>query len=170
MWTSRRALWHVCMCGSKWWWSLSFLCDRGKKLKNSPPPPPLSSVVCCVIWSLALTVTDTHTFFVAGYVLTVWWSCMQSVPSDTCTWQHESHSAKRRVCPKFYPTATSPRLLKKKNKKRTEKKRRNTSEQSFVLILGCREGCVSAWEGIGISTGFYCHSILKIHFCHRRIL
>ena len=79
---------HVCMCGSKWWWSLSFLCDGGGKEK------PALCVVCCVIWSLALTVTNIRPPAPTFSVANVWWSCMQSVPSDTWTWKHESHSAK----------------------------------------------------------------------------
>lgn len=118
-------------------------------------------VVCCVIWSLALTVTNIRPLL-CGWLRAVWWSCMQSVPRDTWPWQHESHSANSLslVC----PTATSPQLLKKKLKQT------NPWKQSLVLILGCREGWVSAWVRIGICTGFYCHSILKTHFCHRRIL
>lgn len=51
----------------------------------------------------------------------------------------------------------------------TEEKDKLSQQQSFpVLIRGCREGTGSAWVGIGIYTGFYCH--LKIHFCHRGIL
>lgn len=88
---------HVVLCGTFACVAVSggevcLLCDRDKKKrkKNSPPPPP--RVVCCVIWSLALTVTNTPPL--CGWLRAIWWSCMQSVPSDTWSWQHESHSAR----------------------------------------------------------------------------
>lgn len=71
MWMSHRALQHVCMCGSKWWWSLSFSVWR----KQISPP----CCLLCNLVSLALTVTNTHPFSVADYVLSEG-SCMPSVP------------------------------------------------------------------------------------------
>lgn len=123
-------------------------CVTEEKKKTAP------CVVCCVIWSLALTVTNTRPSSVAGYVL-----------SDGAACSLCQVIIQPRVSPRFAPLLHHNYFKKKK-----KKEGKNTSEQSFVLILGCREGWVSAWVWIGIYTGFYCHSILKIHFCHHRIL
>lgn len=105
------------------------------------PPPPSTCVFCCVIWSLALTFTSLAP------------SLSDGAACSLCQEIHEPHSANG--VSYVFPTATSPQLLKKKKNFQT----------IVVLILGCR-----AWKGLASVRVFYCHSILRLHFCHRRIL
>lgn len=111
------------------------------EIKKQPPPLHMCFLLCYLVIS-------THFHIIGPF--SVWWSCMQSVPRDT--WQHEPHSANS--VSYVFPTATSPQLLKKKKEKKLPNNRRFNPEM----------------QGIGICTGFYSHSILRLHFCHRRIL
>lgn len=128
MWKSRRAHQHGCMCGSKRWWSLSLLCDG----RRNPPPSVLFAVLFSVISTCCHKHTRTH--LLCGWLHAIWGSCMQSVPSDTWPWQHELHSADSLIGLAICYIAT------------TIKKIERTYVQSFVLILGCREGWVK-WVG-----------------------
>lgn len=154
---SHRALQHVCMCGSKWWWGLSFLRD-GKKTKSAPTPSP-----CCLLCNLVSLMSQTHApsqWLVMGD--------LKELHAVCAKWLHD-HGNMSCIQPRVllvWPSATSPQILK--NRKKNEKKQQ--LQNNLVLILGCREGWVGARLGIGIYTGFYCHSILKLHFWHRKTL
>lgn len=123
--------------------------------------PPL----CCLLCNLVIsTYCHKHTPLLSG-----WYMRSDGAACSLCQVIHghgNTGCIQPRVSPRFAPLLHHHNCLKK----RKAKKRERTCKQSFVLILGCREGWASAWEGIGICTGFYCHSILKIHFCHRRNL
>lgn len=146
----------------------------------SPPhpcPPDVNVLVlsgmfaCVAVRSGKKTVLFCENLFFFFLFFLLWflsWALtVNSMPSFSgfvCSANSYTHCY---ICPKiFLRVCPSPPLSSTKKKDKTIPSNR---KQSFpVLIRGCREGTGSAWVGIGIYTGFYCH--LKIHFCHGGIL
>lgn len=122
-----------CSCGTfacvaVSWWSLSFLCDRGKKETALPPPPPS---MCCLLCKL-VTHCHKHPVCLCGWL-------SDGAACSLCQVIH-GNTSQPRVSPRF-----APPLHHHHNyyfKKKRKKKKKNTSKQSWVLILGCREGWV----------------------------
>lgn len=138
------ALWHVCMCGSKKWQK-----DR------------------LILWKSTLFFCFSCCDFCHEHFLSTLWPLSGFVwmYGGACSANSYMHCY---ICPKssskFVPFLPFHHHNQEKGQTIPTKRK-----QSFpVWIRGCREGSGSAWVGIGIYTGFYCH--LKIHFCHCGIL